>query len=101
MVLDVHWGEEKFWDLHGFAKGEEDAVTIRDVFFDEFAKEDGVVGGAFVVSKIDGFLDVGDPQFLWEFFQWPMKAVGQKLLDSRPDWVVPIEWFDDFGCSKF
>ncbi len=76
-------------------------LTVLDVFFNEFAKEDGVVGGAFVVPKIDGFLDVGDPLLLWDFFQWPMRAVGQKLLGSWPDWVVPIRWFDDFGCCKF
>ncbi len=64
-------------------------------------KKDGVFGGAFVVPKIDGFLNVGDPLFFWEFFQWPMGTVGQKLLGSWPDWVVLIERFDDFGCSKF
>ena len=61
LVLGVHWCEEKFWDLHCFAEGEGDAVTMLDILLDQFTEEDGVVGGALVVTKFDGFLDIGDP----------------------------------------
>jgi hypothetical protein len=36
-MLDVHWGEEQVGDELCFLQGEEDAITVFDIFVNEFS----------------------------------------------------------------
>jgi hypothetical protein len=37
LMFDVHYGKEQVWDELCFPQGEGDAITIFDIFFNEFS----------------------------------------------------------------
>ena len=45
LMLDVHWGEEQFWDELCLMEGEGDAITVLHVLLNQFMEEVRVVGG--------------------------------------------------------
>ena len=65
LMLDVHWGEEQFWDECCLTEGEGDAIAVLHVLLDKIKEEDGDVGNALLVTELDGLVYVGNPLFLW------------------------------------
>jgi hypothetical protein len=101
LKLDIQWCHAGSWKLCDLTEWKGEGIIMNDVAQDQFQKEFQLGPGAFMIPKIQGFVQVGNLFLFGNGFCWPLGSKLEKFLQTRSEGVVLEEGEENSSFPEF